>query len=135
MIDALDGATGFRHEFQSSPLRNVLHGEWKRVRLLFLRLVAMVRAFDPAVEDVRLTPSHRQHRPLGERAVPHYFRLTPGIRERWQPRLCCTADRLWSYGDPGGPGMVSAPQGQSPSSDSEFLDGEPEPFACVQDAP
>ncbi len=106
MLDALDGTPDFRHEFQPSPLGNVVHGDRQRVRLLFLRVVAMVRAFALEAPEVRLTPSHRQDRPLGDRAVPHYFRLTPGILERWQPRLCCTADPLWSYGDPGEPGAL-----------------------------
>lgn len=100
MLGAFDPAEdGYRHRFHPSAVRNVLGDDLERVRKLFLRIGAIARSvrFDN-VSDVRLTPSRWEGAALGQRAIPYY--LDRGsMGDLWQPKLCCTNDKLWSYHD------------------------------------
>ncbi len=94
MLGGVGRLKGYRHEFMPSPAV----GDLERVRKLFERIVAMVRAVDyPDTTEVRITPSHTEAHALGKRAVPYYYGLTPRIKDRWQPKLSRTAEQLWSY--------------------------------------
>ena len=76
MLAALDGEAGYRNEFIASPVRNVEHGALQRVRQLFQRILKL--AGNVALEEserVGITPSHTELHPVGERAVPFYYRL------------------------------------------------------------
>ncbi len=98
MLGPIDGSGLYRHDFVPSPVANVLYGDLERVKKLFLRIAAMAQAFGfTGAAGVRLTPSHSEAQPLGARAVPYYYRTGMGIEEHWQPRLCCTVERLWWY--------------------------------------
>ncbi|MDX2285990.1 MAG: hypothetical protein NW241_17620 [Bacteroidia bacterium] len=112
-IETLEG--GYRTGFYPAPVRNVMHGDWQRVRRLFLRLRDMIQhfAFDHGIVrfasdeyretyDIRITPSQTEAYPLGRRAIPYYYDLTrPGALEdfarNWQPADCCTDEALLGY--------------------------------------
>jgi hypothetical protein len=98
MLASLDGQPGYCHEFMPSPVRNVMNGDLERIRRLLLRILAMMKAlvFDEG-SDLRITPSHTERHALGERAVPRHLQLSAALKATWQPHLCCTTDRLWSY--------------------------------------
>ncbi len=100
MLGAIDGTEGFRNRFLPSAVRNVVDNDRERVRKLFLRMTAIAEAIDlGAAGDIRLTTSRCEGDALGNRAVPYYFLLTNDVRGHWQPELCCTHDKLWSYHD------------------------------------
>jgi hypothetical protein len=96
MLGAVDETPGFSHEFRPSAVRNVFEGDLERVRRMFLRVGALCEHADFVLEEgPAITPSHRESEPLGRRAVPFYY--DEAVEELWQPKLCCTTDRLWSY--------------------------------------
>ena len=97
-----DGVEGFRHGFSPASVRHHDHEDLARVKGLFRRLHAMSTRLDfGGVGEVRLTPSRVEGEPLGRRAVPHYYHFqTPESRATWQPKLCCTSERLWAYDTP-----------------------------------
>ena len=100
MLGAFEsGPKEYRHRFYPSAVRNVVDGDIERVRKLFLRIAAIAKAVKfENVSTVRVTPSQWEGVPLGARAIPYY--LEPQVvADYWQPRMCCTNDKLWSYHD------------------------------------
>ncbi len=98
MLDALDGESGYRNVFITSPVRNVEHGDLQRVRKLFQRILKLAGSVVlEETERVGITPSQTELYPVGERAVPFYYGLSTALRECWLPQNCCSAVPLWSY--------------------------------------
>jgi hypothetical protein len=99
---ALKDVRGYRNEFMPAPFKNVFVLDEKRVYKLFGRLFAILEKFDiPTSPVVRITPSHTECYPLGERAVPFYYtQFTTAFVPNWQPQGCCTLKPLWSYHKP-----------------------------------
>ncbi len=97
MLGALDGTPSFRNEFLPAPIRNVAQGDLERVRMLFLRLRAMINglSFGAHPGAVAIWPSHTAGYALGRRALPYYFgRIAPDF---WRPRPRCAVDVDWPW--------------------------------------
>lgn len=95
-LGALDTQAGYRTEFIPTPA-NI-----DRLRKLLARLVAMMADFKSAalsstLPNIKITPSHTEARPLGERAVPFYFGWSHAIQDNWQPDHYKAGDLPWSY--------------------------------------
>ncbi len=100
MLAAVDGEEGYRNEFIASPVRNVEHGDLQRVRKLFQRILTLAASVAlEKTERIDITPSHTELYPVGERAVPFYYRLSKVLRECWLPQDCCSAVTLRSFHD------------------------------------
>lgn len=100
MLGALDGTPSFRNEFLPAAIRNVAQGELERVRMLFLRLRAMIDGLDfgDPPDLVVIQPSHTTEYALGRRALPYYFgRIAPDV---WRPRPRCAVDADWPWRGP-----------------------------------
>ena len=104
----------YRSYFQPSPLRDANHEYWSQARKQFMRLVAMIEAFDvegmaklgvlkDKFPEIRVTPSRTGLFPVGMQALPFYYRVKDNndqeldITTYWQPKACCTNDPLYSY--------------------------------------
>ena len=106
---------GYRTTFTPSAVRNVSHGDWDRVRNLFLRIRDMICYFDFHYEltefatdahrnrfPIRVTPSKKELLPLGRRAIPYYYDIESqealtAFMQNWQPSDCCTGEVLLGY--------------------------------------
>ena len=100
MLGALDGSPLYRNEFLPAPVRNVARGEFEQVRMLFLRLRAMLNAlnFGSYPAEVAIQPSHTPAFPLGRRARPYYFASI--ALDYWRPRPRCAVDPDWPWRRP-----------------------------------
>jgi len=100
MLGALDRTPFFRNEFLPAAIRNVAQGELERVRMLFLRLQAMINALNFGAHPgaVAIQPSHTAEYPLGRRALPYYFGSIPP--DFWRPRPRCAVDADWPWRRP-----------------------------------
>ncbi|MFN0175742.1 MAG: hypothetical protein ACKVU0_13910 [Saprospiraceae bacterium] len=70
----------FRHYFVETPAPVRNSQALERARMLFERLDRMVNTFDAPTQanlPVRVTPSRVENCPLGERAIPFYYRHDP----------------------------------------------------------
>ena len=89
----------YRQEWLASPLLSACAEEGRAVRLMFQRLVEMLRSFtetpqlaagtkkiiDGLDPEIRVTPSVRGSAPLAGRAIPYYYRHTgkPPLYQLW----------------------------------------------------
>lgn len=103
MLDHLDGKRRFRHGFLAAPVRGHWNSDRERVTGLLRRLLAMLDSVAlGSADDLRITPSHDESKPLGERAIPHYFKFSEKQLKTWPPDDCCTPLPPWNYrGQPG----------------------------------
>ncbi len=83
-----DGATRFRHRWLPSPAVGDCEDRTREVRMLFQRLVTMVRSFirEPT-GDLRITPSRLGPVALSAKAIPFYYAQSgqPRLHEVWSP--------------------------------------------------
>ena len=104
----------YRHDFAPSPVRNVMYEKWEIARDMFMRLIAMIENFREAMlinytemannsDGIRITPSQNALHPLGNQAVPYYFRVEDGslvptsLINYWQAASSCMLDYIQSY--------------------------------------
>lgn len=93
VLGSLDsvGSAELRTGLFPSPLAARTGDSLERARFLARRLAAMIQAFDAgaASTGVRITPSAHEDRPLEERAIPCYYRVTGDapIHRAWNFRL------------------------------------------------
>jgi len=99
LLGALDGGEGYCHEFVPASVRNVMQGDLDLVKKLFQRVLIMAGnvVLTLGKRVVRITPSQTEHHALGTRAIPFYYKFITELQDCWQPKLCCTTDRLWAY--------------------------------------
>lgn len=102
MLAAMDGDTGYRHEFIPSVVHNVAHHDVEQARKLFMRILKMAGSIQlqhinntQKEHAIKITPSHTALYPLGKRALPFYY--TAELEPFWQPQMCCTTEDVWSY--------------------------------------
>lgn len=77
----------YRHAWQPSPAVGDCAARAEDVRILFRRLVTMVRSFSARLPgELRITPS-RWAAPLSAKAIPYYYAQTdvPPLYEVWDP--------------------------------------------------
>ncbi|MEO8601075.1 MAG: hypothetical protein ABI629_00720 [bacterium] len=82
----------YRTGFYPSPAVDRGADRRRRPEMLVRRLDTMLRAFalpPPAVMPIRVTPSRFEDRPLGERAIPYYYRpdYDPPLHRWWSQAL------------------------------------------------
>jgi len=98
MLGAFDGEAGYRNTFTPSRIRNVENNAIERARALFLRILVLADNVDVNRGErtvVTITPSHTKLYPLGKRALPFYY--STQVKAFWQPQMCCTMNKVWSY--------------------------------------
>lgn len=79
--------TTYRHQFYESPVLNNKEGNILQTRFCFNRINALIRNFKiPTVQEmgdvnqsVKITPSHYEDKPLGERSIPFYYQYNPQL--------------------------------------------------------
>lgn len=77
--------TTYRHQFWGSPLLLGNEEHTQKTRFLFRRIDAMIRnfkvptaeTFANGVQNIRITPSHFEDKPLGDRSIPFYYHYNP----------------------------------------------------------
>lgn len=74
----------YRHQFYASPILNKGNESIEHTRFCFMRVNALIKNFKvPTAEELqnieqnlKITPSHFEDKPLGERSIPFYYRFT-----------------------------------------------------------
>ncbi len=86
-----------RHNFIPSPARNVIHEDLEKAQKLFARIMILSwnQNFGGA-DKLKITPGQNLNYNLGERAIPHFYKLN-NIEKWWQPDGCCTLHPPLSY--------------------------------------
>ncbi len=98
MLGHLSDQGGFRHHFRAATMRSHWQGDLARVAGLLQRLMAMlVEITLGSADEIQITPSHGEGCPLGQRAIPHYFKFDETQLGHWRPDDCCTPLSPWSY--------------------------------------
>jgi hypothetical protein len=77
----------YRHHFYESPVLNNKEGNIQQTRFCFNRINSMIRNFKiPTAQElgdvsqgIKITPSHYENRPLGERSIPFYYQYNPQL--------------------------------------------------------
>ncbi|MEX2593627.1 MAG: hypothetical protein WD426_12710 [Anditalea sp.] len=74
----------YRHRFYESPILNQGTENIQETRFCFMRINSLIKNFKvPAAEEIqnveqslKITPSHFEDKPLGDRSIPFYYRFT-----------------------------------------------------------
>jgi len=87
-VEKTETATIFRHYFIASPISSQQKGLVEKVKLYFSRMVEMVNDFDLSIldsPDIRFTPSPLFSYPIGNRAIPFYYKIDEenGLNKLW----------------------------------------------------
>ena len=77
----------YRHFFYESPILNNKEENVQKARFCFRRIDALIRNFKvPTAEEfqngagsIRITPSHFEDKPLGDRSIPFYYRFNSNL--------------------------------------------------------
>ena len=94
---SISSGKGYRHFFVPSPARNVIHEDLEKAHKLFIRTLALAKNQHFGSDDkLRITPGQTLQFKLGERAIPHYYKLDE-VEKWWQPNRCCTLHPPISY--------------------------------------
>lgn len=87
---ALTDSGKHRHNFVPSPARNVIHEDLEKAQKLFIRIMKLAKNQDfGSAKKLKITPGQNLNYELGERSVPHFYKLE-AIESWWQPGRCCT---------------------------------------------
>ncbi|RLA06037.1 MAG: hypothetical protein DRQ54_07175 [Gammaproteobacteria bacterium] len=103
MLGHLGRSEGFRHHFDAAAVHVHTHADFEKTANLLRRLLAMVASvkFDKELA-LTITPSHGEHRPLGDRAIPFYYGFSDQQASSWRPDDCCTPGLVWRHRGGGG---------------------------------
>jgi|GEM_PF-2735867 len=94
----LIGESGkYRHYFVPSPARNVIHEDLEKAQKLFIRILNLAKNQNFGSDDkLKITPGQTLQFKLGERTIPHYYKLE-AVENWWQPDHCCALHPPISY--------------------------------------